>query len=171
MMTTRSESVYISAGANLGDRRRNLEQGLASLLEAGVLIRKRSSYFETEPVGFHEQPWFLNMVIEAETALTALGLLRLCQGIEVALGRARTFPGAPRLLDLDILFYGNLIIEMECLVIPHPRAAERRFVLEPLAQIAPTYVHPLLRQTISSLLASCRDTSIVRPFQSGDASK
>jgi 2-amino-4-hydroxy-6-hydroxymethyldihydropteridine diphosphokinase len=170
-MTTGSESVYISAGANLGDRKRNLEQGLASLQEAGILIRKRSSYFETEPVGFREQPWFLNMAIEAATVLPALKLLDRCQGIELALGRARTFPGAPRLLDLDILFYGNCVIETERLVIPHPRAAERKFVLEPLAQIAPAYVHPVLRQTIGSLLASCRDTSIVRPFLSGDDSK
>ena len=166
-MTTRSESVYISVGANLGDRRRNLEQGLASLQDGGVLIKKESSLFETEPVGFREQPWFLNMAIEVETVLPALGLLDLCQRIELAMGRARAFAGAPRLLDLDILFYGNCVIETERLVIPHPRVPERRFVLEPLAQIAPGYVHPVLRQTIGSLLASCRDASVVRPFQSG----
>jgi 2-amino-4-hydroxy-6-hydroxymethyldihydropteridine diphosphokinase len=166
-MTTRSETVYISAGANLGDRRWNLEQGLASLQEAGVLIRKESSFFETEPVGFRDQPWFLNMAIEVETVLPAPALLDLCQAVEFALGRARTFPGAPRQLDLDILFYGNCVMETERLVIPHPRVAERRFVLEPLAQIAPEYVHPVYRRTIGSLLAACRDTSIVRPYQSG----
>lgn len=170
-MTTRPESVYILAGANLGDRRRNLEQGLASLQEAGLKITKKSSCFETEPVGFREQPWFLNMAIEAETVLPALQLLDICQGIELALGRTRSFPGAPRVLDLDILFYASCIIETERLVIPHPRAAERRFALQPLAQIAPAYVHPVLRQTIGSLLASCRDTSVVRPFQCGDDSK
>jgi 2-amino-4-hydroxy-6-hydroxymethyldihydropteridine diphosphokinase len=170
-MTTHPESVYILAGANLGDRRRNLEQGLVSLQEAGVEIRNKSSYFETEPVGYREQPWFLNLAVEAETILPALELLDLCQGIESALGRTRSFTGAPRMLDLDILFYGDCVIETERLVIPHPRAAERRFVLEPLAQIAPAFVHPLLRQTVRSLLTSCRDTSIVRPFQSGDDSK
>ena len=169
-MTTRWETAYISAGANLGDRRRNLEHGVASLREAGVLLKKHSRFFETEPVGFREQPWFLNMAIEIETVLPAEGLLDLCQAVELAMGRTRTFPGAPRLLDLDILFYGNCVIETERLVIPHPRVAERRFVLEPLAKIAPGYMHPVLRQTIASLLASCRDTSIVRPYQSGDDS-
>ncbi len=169
-MTTRSESVYISAGANLGDRRRNLEHGLASLQQSGILIKKESSFFETEPVGFREQPWFLNIAIEVETVLPAVELLDLCQSIEFRMGRARTFRGAPRMLDLDILFYGNHIIATERLMIPHPRVAERRFVLEPLAQIAPEYVHPVLRQTIESLLASCRDPSVVHPYQSGDDS-
>lgn len=132
-----------------------------------MLITKRSACFETEPVGLREQPWFLNMAIEVESTVPAMDILDRCLGIESALGRVRTFPGAPRQLDLDILFYGSCIIETERLVIPHPRVAERRFVLEPLAQIAPAYVHPVLRKTIASLLASCRDTSIVRPFTSG----
>ena len=170
-MTIGCETVYISAGANLGDREQNLEKGLASLQQAGVLITKRSSLFETEPVGFREQPWFLNLALEAETVLSPMDLLDLCQKIELTLGRSRTFRGAPRLLDLDILFYGDQVIEDERLVIPHPRAAERRFVLEPLAQIAPAYVHPVIRRTVSSLLATCSDTSIVRRFRRGDDSK
>jgi 2-amino-4-hydroxy-6-hydroxymethyldihydropteridine diphosphokinase len=169
-MTIGCETVYISAGANLGDRVQNLEKGLASLQQAGVWIMKRSSLFETEPVGFREQPWFLNLALEAETVLSPMDLLDLCQKIELTVGRSRTFRDAPRLLDLDILFYGGQVIENERLVIPHPRAAERRFVLEPLAQIAPAYVHPVILRTVSSLLASCSDTSIVRRFRRGDDS-
>jgi 2-amino-4-hydroxy-6-hydroxymethyldihydropteridine diphosphokinase len=117
--------------------------------------------FETEPVGFSDQPWFLNQAFELETLLTPSELLSLCQTIESSCGRIRAFPNAPRTLDLDILLYGDIVICQEDLIIPHPRLAERRFALEPLAQIAPDFMHPVLKKSIRSLLEACPDSSQV----------
>ncbi|MBN1569953.1 MAG: 2-amino-4-hydroxy-6-hydroxymethyldihydropteridine diphosphokinase [Acidobacteria bacterium] len=152
---------FILAGTNLGDRKANLDFAL-NALEQGCTIKRASSCFETEPVGFLDQPWFYNQAIEFETRLSPSELLSLCQNIEFSRGRIRTFPNAPRFLDLDILFFGNLILEQENLIIPHPRIQERRFVLEPLAEIAPDFVHPVLKKTIRSLLETCLDKSRVR---------
>ena len=165
------ENIFISAGSNLGDRRTNLEKALVMLGMKGVLLRRQSSVFETEPVGFRDQPWFLNMAVEVETQMSASDLLGVCLEVEMLHGRVRAFQDAPRTLDLDILFFGNLVIRMDGLRIPHPRLAERRFVLEPLAQIAPEFVHPLLGVTVSRLLATCSDKAMVRPFIPGDASR
>ncbi len=156
------EIAYISAGSNVGNRKANIQFALKSLNKGGAFPLKVSSYYETEPVGFYDQSWFLNVAIKLETKLTAYQLLNLCQGIEAACGRVRTHPNAPRTLDLDILLYGTAIMNAPQLVIPHPRLAERRFVLEPLAQIAPEVFHPLLKQPIQSLLETCADTSTVR---------
>ena len=127
---------YLSAGSNLGDRKQNLTYALASL-EKQTTIRQVSSFFETEPVGYGNQPWFLNLAIEIETCLTPPELLNLCQEIEKSCGRIRTFPNAPRTLDLDILLFEDRVMNDKDLILPHPRLPERRFVLEPLAQIAP----------------------------------
>jgi 2-amino-4-hydroxy-6-hydroxymethyldihydropteridine diphosphokinase len=159
---------HLSAGSNQGDRKANLERALASLLEAGVWPKQVSSCFETEPVGFLEQPWFLNIAIEVETRFTPSELLEACLAIESAQGRIRSFQDAPRILDLDILLYGDLVLNDRRLVIPHPRMAERRFVLEPLAQIAPNALHPVLKKSIHSLLESCPDSSMVRLYSPGD---
>jgi 2-amino-4-hydroxy-6-hydroxymethyldihydropteridine diphosphokinase len=152
---------FLLAGSNLGDRKDNLEYAASSLATAGTVL-KISSYFETEPVGYLNQPWFFNQAIELETFLTPSELLLCCQRIETCRGRIRTFPNAPRTLDLDILLYGDLSVIQEDLIIPHPRLAERRFALEPLAQIAPDAVHPLLKKSIQSLLETCPDLSTVR---------
>ncbi len=152
---------YISAGSNLGDRKANLEFALNELEKAGTVLQT-SSYFETEPVGYADQPWFLNLAIELETRLEPLELLRLLLDIENSRGRKRSFPNAPRILDLDILLYGDAIFREENLVIPHPRLSERKFVLKPLAQIAPDLKHPLLKQSIRSLLETCTDPAQVR---------
>jgi 2-amino-4-hydroxy-6-hydroxymethyldihydropteridine diphosphokinase len=152
---------FLLAGSNLGDRKDNLEYATSSLAMAGTVL-KISSYFETEPVGYLDQPWLINQAIELETMLTPSELLLCCQRIETCRGRIRAFPNAPRTLDIDILLYGNLSVTQEDLIIPHPRLAERKFVLEPLAQIAPDVVHPLLKKSIQSLLEACPDLSIVR---------
>ena len=152
---------FISAGSNLGDRKANLEFALTSLAKGGTVSRV-SSYFETEPVGFSDQPWFLNIAVEMQTLLKPPELLSLCQDIETSCGRVRTFPNAPRTLDLDILLYGDAVINREDLIIPHPRLPERKFVLKPLAQIAPDIRHPVLKKSIQSLLEACPDVSVVR---------
>jgi len=156
--------VYISAGSNIGERESHLEFGARRLGEHGKILRT-SSFFETEPVGYADQPWFLNQVYELETSLTPQETLALCNEIERDCGRVRTFPNAPRTLDLDILLYGDLIISNPNLVIPHPRMTERRFVLEPLAEIAPELPHPVEKKTISELLANCPDTAAARIFR------
>jgi 2-amino-4-hydroxy-6-hydroxymethyldihydropteridine diphosphokinase len=153
--------VYLSGGSNLGDRKANLKSATDALRKAGIVVRRVSSVYETEPVGFLSQPWFLNIAVAIETRLSPSELLTCCQDIEKLHGRVRSFPGAPRVLDLDILLYEDLIIDSPSLQIPHPRMTERRFVLEPLAQIAPDAVHPGLKKTILSLLASCRGNSTV----------
>jgi 2-amino-4-hydroxy-6-hydroxymethyldihydropteridine diphosphokinase len=155
---------YLSAGSNLGDRKANLEFAM-NALAAKSAVKKRSAYFETEPVGYLTQPWFLNIAVEIETPLEPRQLLAFCHGIEESCGRTRAFSNAPRTLDLDILLFGELVVTEEHLVIPHPRLAERRFVLEPLAQIAPGVTHPVLRKSIRALLEECTDPSEVRRFE------
>ena len=152
---------YISAGSNLGDKKANLEFALDELGKAGTVLQT-SSYFETEPVGYADQPWFLNLAIEMETRLAPLELLRLCLTIESLRNRKRSFPNAPRTLDLDILLYGDAVVREEDLEIPHPRLSDRKFVLEPLAQIAPNLMHPVLKRSVQSLLETCTDASQVR---------
>lgn len=155
------QRVYISAGTNMGDRKANLKFALDSLAKR-VTVSNTSSYYETEPVGFLEQPWFLNLVVELKTDLAPPELLSFCQEIETSRGRIRAFPNAPRTLDLDILLYGDIVTNQEHLIIPHPRLQERKFVLEPLVQIAPDIIHPVLGKSMRSLLKECSDLSQVR---------
>ena len=152
---------YISAGSNIGGREANLDFGARRLGERGKILRT-SSFFETEPVGYADQPWFLNQAFELETALTPRELLAWCNEIEQDGGRVRTFPNAPRTLDLDILLYGDQVISDPDLAIPHPRMTGRRFVLEPLAEIAPDLLHPVEKKTVRGLLDICPDTAAVR---------
>lgn len=167
-METEELTAYLSLGSNLGDRKANLCHAVASLVNDYLTNRKMSSYYETEPVGFCEQPWFLNLALEVCTNLSPHELLQRCQQVEQALGRIRSFPDAPRTLDMDILLFGSRMIEDDHLTVPHPRMAARRFVLVPLSEIAPDVVHPVLGKSIQSLLASCPDTSIVRFYSRGD---
>ena len=163
-MTKPIATAYLSAGSNLGDRKLNLERALQSLAAGGAQPMRISAYFETEPVGFQDQPWFLNIALEVDTCLSPNALLECCHGIERSMGRVRTFRDAPRTLDLDILLYEDRTINEPRLTVPHPRMTERKFVLKPLAQIAPELVHPVLKKTILSLLESCPDPSTVRLF-------
>jgi 2-amino-4-hydroxy-6-hydroxymethyldihydropteridine diphosphokinase len=162
-----SERVFLSIGSNLGDRAGNLARALAALRGAGAAPVAVSSCFETEPVGFADQPWFLNAALEVDTRLAPHALLACCQQIEQELGRVRSFRNAPRTLDLDLLLYGERVIAEPDLEIPHPRMLDRRFVLEPLAEIAPEALHPVARRTVSELLAACPDRSALRRLPMG----
>lgn len=155
------QTAYLSAGSNIGDRKLNLEFALTALAEKNA-VSKVSPIFETEPVGYLNQPWFLNLAIETKTLLSPTELLSVCREIEVSCGRIRTFPNAPRTLDLDILLFDDIVMNESDLIIPHPRLPERRFVLKPLAQIAPDVVHPVLKKSIRLLLDECPDRSEVR---------
>jgi 2-amino-4-hydroxy-6-hydroxymethyldihydropteridine diphosphokinase len=138
--------VFLSLGANLGDRSQNLRHALTALRDEGISITRESSNYETEPQEIEQQPWFLNIAVECRTKLFPLQLLAVLRRIEKTLGRDRTaaaIPKGPRLIDIDILLYGNAVIDTPELVVPHPRMMERRFVLAPLAEIAPELRHPV----------------------------
>ncbi len=150
-MTSSQFTIFLSLGSNLGDRQGNLENAV-SFLNQRLRIEKVSSVYETEPVDVVNQPKFLNMVCKVATGLSPTGLLFTTQGIENKLGRPPNTHNAPRPIDIDILFYGNQVVTMPNLVIPHPRIAERAFVLVPLTEIAPDFVHPVLHKTVKVLL-------------------
>jgi 2-amino-4-hydroxy-6-hydroxymethyldihydropteridine diphosphokinase len=155
-------TVYLSLGSNLGDRQETLREALR-LLEAGQLhIRRVSSVYETEPQDRKDQPWFLNLVVEAETSLFPRQLLARIHKLERQLGRERAVPRGPRSIDIDILLFGDSVISTPALAAPHPRMAQRRFVLEPLAELAPDLRHPVLRRTIRELLGATLEQAVRR---------
>lgn len=152
-------NIFLSLGTNLGDRPQNLKEARSRL---GLQVTRASSIYETEPVDYLDQSWFLNCVVEVLTNMAPEDLLTECQRVEFEMGRVHDIPKGPRVIDLDILLFGDLILNAPRLIIPHPRLEHRRFVLEPLAEVAPNAVHPVLRRTIGDLLLDCRDTSVVR---------
>lgn len=145
--------VHIGIGSNLGDRKENCLNALNFLSARGVVIKRKSSLYETEPWGIKDQPKFLNMAIEGETVLEPLQLMRTLKSIEAEMGRKEAHRWGPRVIDLDILLYEDMVTECPELTIPHPLMHEREFVLRPLAEIAPEKVHPVLRKTVRELLA------------------
>ena len=151
---------YLGLGSNLGDRRRHLEDAIGRLGSPDVRVLRASSIYETEPRDVADQPWFLNQVIEAETSLFPRQLYARAKKIERELGRKPSFPKGPRSIDIDILLFGGAIVSTPALEIPHPRMAERRFVLEPLAELVPELKHPLTRRTVREMLAQVRDQAI-----------
>lgn len=156
--------VYLSLGSNLGDRAAHLGQALTWLEQSGVHVRRRSAVYETQPVGMTSPRWFLNCVVEGETELMPLQLLRVLRRLERQLGRQPASGSRPaaRRLDMDILIYGNHVVRAPGLTIPHPRLAERRFVLEPLQELAPDWRHPLTGLTPAEMLGALADRSAVR---------
>lgn len=156
-------SAYLCLGSNLGDREKNLTQALI-LLSQKANLDKVSSIYETEPVGYKEQPFFLNLACRITTDLSVEELLRLAKDIEYEMGRIPSFPNSPRLIDIDILFYGDMIMKTQNLTIPHPRLAERAFVLIPLAEIAPELIHPELGKSIAELADSAKGCDRVQRF-------
>lgn len=154
---------YVGLGSNLGDRAGNLLLAVRGMMEASLCVTRVSSIYETEPISAVEQPPFLNMVAEIGNSLpTPEQVMARLLRIEFALGRIRELKDGPRTIDLDLLFYGELEKDTEFLRLPHPRLHERRFVLEPLAEVAPRLVHPVLKLTPEELLESVNDTPSVR---------
>ncbi len=155
--------LYLGFGSNLGERGENIRAAARQLSERGIPVHQMSRLYETAPVGDTHQPWFLNSVGEASAGLTPEQVLEVLMEVEFDLGRDRTSsdfrPGGPRCIDLDLLFYGDLQVRQEGLSVPHPRLHERRFVLAPLAEIAPDLIHPVFHRSIRDLLGECGDTS------------
>ena len=154
-------TVYLALGTNLGDRLANLRAAIDALAPS-IVHRQSSHIYETPPWGYLDQPAFLNMTVKCETDLDAAFLLTHLKQIEVQVGRVESFHWGPRLIDIDILFYDNLVMDTPQLVIPHPRLHERAFVLIPLADIAPDLVHPVLDKTIRELLQAVDRSGIQR---------
>jgi len=157
-------NIYLALGSNVGDRAENLRTALRLLEEAPVRLTRKSSVYETAPVDFLDQAWFLNAVVAAETDLPALDLLRALRSIETRMGSKKAFAKGPRLIDLDILLYGDETIATPELQVPHPRMLQRNFVLVPLAEIAPTLRHPSWQRTAEEMLALTTDRSAVHVY-------
>jgi len=152
---------YLSLGSNLGDSARVLRKALKLLPAAGIRVQRVSSFYKTEPIEFLDQPWFVNCAAEVKTALPPLELLRKIKSLERTLGRRSGKPKGPRLIDIDILLYENVVVRSSRLVVPHPRLSERRFVLVPLREIAPGMTHPVSGKTVSEMWRETADKSKV----------
>lgn len=154
-------SVYLGLGTNLGDRKENLRRAV-QVIASKMKVREQSSIYETAAWGYTDQPDFLNQVIQVETDLTPLRLLNFLKKTEVELGRVENFRYGPRQIDIDILFYDDLVKNTKRLQIPHPRIPERAFVLVPLNEIAPALKHPVLGKTTAELLEEVPEKAGVR---------
>lgn len=144
---------YIGIGSNLGNREENCLTAIRLLADSGLIIKKQSSMYDTEPWGVEEQPGFINMAVAAETSLPPEKLLEVLKGIEQELGRRKSYRWGPRIVDLDILLYDDMVITTPLLQIPHPLMHQRDFVLKPMSEIAPDAVHPVIKRTIENLFS------------------
>jgi 2-amino-4-hydroxy-6-hydroxymethyldihydropteridine diphosphokinase len=158
------KKVYLSLGSNIGAREANLKAAVRGLEAARVNVLRASPVYETEPMENTKQAWFLNLVVEGETKLMPLQLLERTLRIERELGRVRRIPKGPRIIDIDILLFGHTVMNSKELEIPHPRMAERRFVLVPLAELDPEIRHPLTGKTVREMLEAA-PPGIVRPVK------
>ena len=156
------KDVYLLLGSNIGDRALWMAKALDLMAKNGVIVLKESATYETEAWGNTGQPSFYNKVVQVQTTLQPLPLLHSILQVETKLGRLRTEKWGPRIIDIDILFYANVVLETDELTIPHPMIAARRFTLLPLAEIAPAFIHPVLNLSVAQLLGACADTLDVR---------
>jgi 2-amino-4-hydroxy-6-hydroxymethyldihydropteridine diphosphokinase len=156
------KTAFLALGSNVGDREANLRTAVTLLQGDEIRVRRGSSLYETAPQELLDQPSFLNAVVNVETSLFPLQLLARVREIERKMGRRRVTPKGPRNIDIDILFYGRNVIATAELEVPHPRIAQRRFVLEPLAEIAPEFRHPLTGKTASEMLATLEQQGVRR---------
>lgn len=161
------KTVYISLGSNVGDREQQIAAAIQALGARGIRVARQSSIYSTEPVDVATQSWFLNCVLEIETDLMPRQLLRSFKEIESELGRKHTVHRGPRVIDIDILLYGSSVVHAPELEIPHPRMTQRRFVLVPLAEIAPALRHPVENKSAEELLGETEDRSIVHRCRAG----
>jgi 2-amino-4-hydroxy-6-hydroxymethyldihydropteridine diphosphokinase len=152
---------YLSLGSNVGNREAQLRNAIARLGGVGKVVRV-SSFYETEPVEFTAQPWFLNCAVALETSATPRELMKAVLRIEEEMGRRRVQKKGPREIDIDILLFADEVIESDELTVPHPAMAQRRFVLEPLAEIAPEVRHPVMAKTVRELLRELPDGQAVK---------
>jgi len=148
---------FLSLGSNLGNKTRNLARAGRLLRESGVEVLAASSIYLTEPVDNRDQPWFANQAIEVRSSLDPQAILKLAKSIEARMRRVPTAAKGPRTIDIDILFAGDLVVDLPDLVIPHPRLAQRNFVLVPLCEIAPEIRHPILGKTVRELATASGD--------------
>lgn len=153
---------FLSLGSNLGERAKNIAQAIYLLEKKNLKITKKSSLYESQPVDYTAQPWFLNQVIEAWAEFTPKAFLALIKKIEQEMGRKTSIPKGPRIIDVDILLVGDKIIRTEELEIPHPRLEKRNFILVPLKEISPNIIHPVLKESINDLWKKNKDDSVVR---------
>jgi 2-amino-4-hydroxy-6-hydroxymethyldihydropteridine diphosphokinase len=160
-------TVYLSLGSNLGNRAGNI-YGALRRLAANIRVDEISTLYETEPVGLADQPWFLNLVCRAQTNLSPEALLTLAKTTEQDMGREKTVRFGPRVIDIDILMYDNLVLSTPRLEIPHPRLHERGFVLIPLGEVAPHLIHPVLQKSVSELRERANTLEEVRPYSLKD---
>ncbi|MCU0354322.1 MAG: 2-amino-4-hydroxy-6-hydroxymethyldihydropteridine diphosphokinase [Cytophagales bacterium] len=160
--TPKANTVYLLLGTNLGDRAANLAQAVALLEKRIGKVERRSGVYETEPWGVTNQPDYWNQVLQVSTPLEPAAVLEAMLGIERDMGRERHIRWEARLIDIDMLYFNDQVIETEHLQVPHPRMAQRRFVLEPLTELAPDFVHPVLGKKNRKLLEECADGAEVR---------
>ena len=158
---------YIGIGSNLGTPGKNCIEAIEKISSTkDIKIISRSSFYQTEPIGEVQQDWFVNSAIKIKTNLSPTHLLSALLNIESAMGRTREEKWGPRLIDLDLLFYGNLILEKKSLTLPHPEIQKRKFVLIPMSEIAESLVHPTLKKTIKTLLQESSDGTVVKKLKS-----
>ncbi|MEN6374508.1 MAG: 2-amino-4-hydroxy-6-hydroxymethyldihydropteridine diphosphokinase [Smithella sp.] len=154
---------YIGIGSNLGDALQNCKEAVKRIaLVQGIQLTEASSFYSSEPVGMENQNWFVNAVVEIRTSLSARDLLHVLQDIENVMGRKREIKGGPRIIDLDLLFYGQDVIDENDLTVPHPEIHKRRFVLEPLNEIASFYIHPAFGVSVRGLKDRLNDQKVVK---------
>ena len=156
------KTAYLGLGTNLGDRAANLAQAVEMLASERLVIKRVSSSYETAPRDYLDQPFFLNQVIEVATDLFPRQLLDRAKQVERKMGRVKGVAKGPRVIDVDVLLYGHSVVSMPGLEIPHPSIAERRFVLEPLAELAPEFRHPVHHRTIRQLLSTVGEQDVRR---------